>query len=178
MFIFIFLLAYCALLKGLRRDANGLHQFLHPAIHSDASSTAQKPEGCLFLLQCPHRDATHRPDEWCSHPSQTGTNTSEAKELVNLRRLIMICWLTNYYNYKYMPPYIVTHIPFFLGGCFGHQKGFDVFNALDLMDNKNFLEKLKFGIGDGNLQYYLYNWKCPPMDPEKVRISFFFFLKD
>uniref|UniRef100_A0A1A8MHX2 Glycylpeptide N-tetradecanoyltransferase n=2 Tax=Nothobranchius TaxID=28779 RepID=A0A1A8MHX2_9TELE len=47
-------------------------------------------------------------------------------------------------------------------------KGFDVFNALDLMENKVFLEKLKFGIGDGNMQYYLYNWKCPPMDPEKV----------
>ncbi|WAQ94662.1 NMT1-like protein, partial [Mya arenaria] len=25
-------------------------------------------------------------------------------------------------------------------------------------NNKLFLEKLKFGIGDGNLQYYLYNW--------------------
>lgn len=49
-----------------------------------------------------------------------------------------------------------------------YQKGFDVFNALDLMENKVFLEKLKFGIGDGNLQYYLYNWKCPPMDPDKV----------
>jgi glycylpeptide N-tetradecanoyltransferase len=48
--------------------------------------------------------------------------------------------------------------------------GFDVFNDLDLMDNKQFLEKLKFGIGDGNLQYYLYNWKCPQMNPEKVRI--------
>lgn len=36
------------------------------------------------------------------------------------------------------------------------------------MENKVFLEKLKFGIGDGNLQYYLYNWKCPSMDPEKV----------
>ncbi|XP_043911055.1 glycylpeptide N-tetradecanoyltransferase 1 [Protopterus annectens] len=47
-------------------------------------------------------------------------------------------------------------------------KGFDVFNALDLMENKTFLEKLKFGIGDGNLQYYLYNWRCPPMGPEKV----------
>ncbi|KAG5854814.1 hypothetical protein ANANG_G00041760 [Anguilla anguilla] len=47
-------------------------------------------------------------------------------------------------------------------------KGFDVFNALDLMENKNFLEKLKFGIGDGNLQYYLYNWKCPSMSSEKV----------
>lgn len=48
------------------------------------------------------------------------------------------------------------------------QKGFDVFNALDLMENKAFLEKLKFGIGDGNLQYYLYNWKCPSMGAEKV----------
>ncbi|XP_010133127.1 PREDICTED: glycylpeptide N-tetradecanoyltransferase 1, partial [Buceros rhinoceros silvestris] len=46
-------------------------------------------------------------------------------------------------------------------------KGFDVFNALDLMENKTFLEKLKFGIGDGNLQYFLYNWKCPSMAPEK-----------
>lgn len=67
------------------------------------------------------------------------------------------------------------------------QKGFDVFNALDLMENKAFLEKLKFGIGDGNLQYYLYNWKCPSMDPDKVgscfltklsanSVFFFFFL--
>lgn len=39
------------------------------------------------------------------------------------------------------------------------------------MENKTFLEKLKFGIGDGNLQYYLYNWKCPSMGSEKV---FFF----
>lgn len=48
------------------------------------------------------------------------------------------------------------------------QNGFDVFNSLDLMDNKQFLERLKFGIGDGNLQYYLYNWKCPSMTPQKV----------
>ncbi|KAI5640545.1 glycylpeptide N-tetradecanoyltransferase [Phthorimaea operculella] len=46
--------------------------------------------------------------------------------------------------------------------------GFDVFNALDLMDNKEFLEPLKFGIGDGNLQYYLYNWRCPSMPPNKI----------
>ena len=49
--------------------------------------------------------------------------------------------------------------------------GFDVFNALDLMNNKDFLEKLKFGIGDGNLQYYLYNWKCPYMEPHQVSFS-------
>ena len=46
-----------------------------------------------------------------------------------------------------------------------------MFNALDLMENKEFLEKLKFGIGDGNLQYYLYNWKCPYMEPTKVSSS-------
>jgi len=45
---------------------------------------------------------------------------------------------------------------------------FDVFNALDLMDNKECLEKLKFGIGDGNLQYYLYNWRCPAMNTQQV----------
>ena len=48
------------------------------------------------------------------------------------------------------------------------QDGFDVFNALDLMENKSFLEKLKFGIGDGNLQYYLYNWRCKTMEPHQV----------
>ncbi|XP_037076562.1 glycylpeptide N-tetradecanoyltransferase 1-like [Pollicipes pollicipes] len=47
-------------------------------------------------------------------------------------------------------------------------EGFDVFNALDLMENKTFLEPLKFGIGDGNLQYYLYNWKCPSMEPKQI----------
>jgi len=48
------------------------------------------------------------------------------------------------------------------------KEDFDVFNALDLMENKSFLENLKFGIGDGNLQYYLYNWRCPSMTPEKM----------
>ena len=43
-----------------------------------------------------------------------------------------------------------------------------MFNALDLMDNTEFLEKLKFGVGDGNLQYYLYNWRCPGMTPKKI----------
>ena len=53
------------------------------------------------------------------------------------------------------------------------QMGFDVFNALDLMDNNDFLLKLKFGVGDGFLQYYLYNWKCPHMDTNQVRESSF-----
>lgn len=48
------------------------------------------------------------------------------------------------------------------------QLNFDVFNALDLMENGEFLEPLKFGVGDGNLQYYLYNWRCPSMTPNKI----------
>jgi len=38
--------------------------------------------------------------------------------------------------------------------------GFDVFNALDVMDNSaELLRELRFGIGDGHLQYYVYNWR-------------------
>ena len=35
----------------------------------------------------------------------------------------------------------------------------DVFNALDIFENTKFLKDLKFGEGDGNLRYYLYNWR-------------------
>ncbi len=80
---------------------------------------------------------------------------------------------------------------------------FDVFNALNVMENDVFLKNLKFGtcrpaahrsapleplvltvccvlcrvarcrcggagIGDGHLQYYLYNWRCPEMQPKDV----------
>lgn len=47
--------------------------------------------------------------------------------------------------------------------------GFDVFNALDIMENAQFMKDLKFGIGDGHLQYYLYNWKvAKPLLPSQV----------
>jgi len=45
---------------------------------------------------------------------------------------------------------------------------FDVFNALDIMHNSEFLKELKFGIGDGHLQYYMYNWKCRAIKAEEV----------
>jgi len=51
---------------------------------------------------------------------------------------------------------------------FANQRGFDVFNALNVMENDNFLKELKFGIGDGYLQYYLYNWKCPKIEPSGI----------
>jgi len=40
---------------------------------------------------------------------------------------------------------------------------FDVFNALTLMDSVPVLQDLKFGVGDGHLNYYLYNWRTAPM---------------
>lgn len=51
---------------------------------------------------------------------------------------------------------------------FARNRGSDVLNALDVMDNKEFLDQLKFGGGDGNLQYYVYNWKCPGIEPNEV----------
>lgn len=40
---------------------------------------------------------------------------------------------------------------------------FDVFNALSLMDNALFLEQQKFGPGDGQLHYYLFNYLARPI---------------
>lgn len=40
---------------------------------------------------------------------------------------------------------------------------FDVFNALSLMDNALFLEQQKFGGGDGQLHYYLFNYRLNPI---------------
>ena len=48
--------------------------------------------------------------------------------------------------------------------------GADCVNALDVMDNQAVFEPLKFGLGDGYLQYYVYNWKCQSMNPDKVGI--------
>ena len=48
--------------------------------------------------------------------------------------------------------------------------GYDVYNALDLMENTQFLEQLKFGVGDGNLNYYLFNWKCPKLEASQIAL--------
>ncbi|KKK25234.1 peptide N-myristoyl transferase (Nmt1) [Aspergillus rambellii] len=43
------------------------------------------------------------------------------------------------------------------------QAQFDVFNALTLHHNPLFLEPLKFGAGDGQLHFYLYNYRTAPI---------------
>lgn len=50
------------------------------------------------------------------------------------------------------------------------QKNFDVFNALDILENEQVLKELKFGVGDGNLHYYLYNWRIPELKPSQIGI--------
>jgi glycylpeptide N-tetradecanoyltransferase len=48
-------------------------------------------------------------------------------------------------------------------------KGYDVFNSLDILQNIDFLKDLKFGQGDGFLQYYLYNWRvATDLTPQQV----------
>jgi len=51
---------------------------------------------------------------------------------------------------------------------FAKQEDFDVYNCLNIMENESILKDLKFAVGDGHLQYYIYNWKCPMLPPKKV----------
>lgn len=47
--------------------------------------------------------------------------------------------------------------------------GFDVLNCLNLMDNQeDVLNALKFGAGDGQLRFYLYNWKTRLLNPREI----------
>lgn len=50
------------------------------------------------------------------------------------------------------------------------QKGFDVFNALDIMENNEVMNELKFGVGDGNLHFYFFNWRVPEFDPSQIGV--------
>jgi len=47
---------------------------------------------------------------------------------------------------------------------------FDVFNCLDIMNNAEMLEELKFGSGDGTLHYYLYNYWVNDLKPTDLGI--------
>lgn len=49
--------------------------------------------------------------------------------------------------------------------------GFDVFNAIDILDHSTVLEKLKFGRGDGGLNYYLFNYALHSIAPKEVGIT-------
>ena len=42
---------------------------------------------------------------------------------------------------------------------YAKKNDYDVFNCLFISDNNTFLEKLGFKQGDGNLNFYMYNWQ-------------------
>jgi glycylpeptide N-tetradecanoyltransferase len=48
--------------------------------------------------------------------------------------------------------------------------GADVVNALDVLDNTDFTDVLKFVDGDGSLNYYLYNYAVPTIPPREMAI--------
>ena len=47
---------------------------------------------------------------------------------------------------------------------------FDVYNCLDIMENKTVFKDLLFGLGDGKLKYYFYNFVCPDTKPEDLSL--------
>ncbi|UKK02363.2 glycylpeptide N-tetradecanoyltransferase 1 [Theileria orientalis] len=53
---------------------------------------------------------------------------------------------------------------------FAKQKEYDVFNSLDLMQNRHVFEDLKFGMGDGDLHYYMFNYRVPPLNSSEIGI--------
>ena len=50
---------------------------------------------------------------------------------------------------------------------------FDVFNALDIMDNAKAFQACKFKEGTGVLNYYLYNYTCPELAPQQLAAVMF-----
>lgn len=50
------------------------------------------------------------------------------------------------------------------------QQNFDVYNALNIMENESVFNDLLFGKGDGSLKYYFYNYSCPEIEPKELAI--------
>lgn len=50
------------------------------------------------------------------------------------------------------------------------QQNFDVYNALNIMENESVFNDLLFGKGDGSLKYYFYNYACPEIQPKELAI--------
>ena len=51
------------------------------------------------------------------------------------------------------------------------QNGYDVMNCLDLnLNDPQILTDLQFGIGDGKLHYYFFNWRVRSMEPKDLGV--------
>lgn len=80
-----------------------------------------------------------------------------------VHKVLNVAYLFYYFHTK-------TDLKALIKDCLiaGKKKDFDVFNCLELMENKVFIEDLLFGPGDGTLHYYLYNWKCKAVEQPDV----------
>jgi len=72
-----------------------------------------------------------------------------------------------YYTVATTTPFLTLYTDLLI---LARDNGADVFNALDVMDNSEIFntKELIFGKGDGNLNYYVFNWKCTGIEPSGV----------
>jgi glycylpeptide N-tetradecanoyltransferase len=127
---------------------------LHPEFNKDELAHWMLPrEGVVYSFV--RENATGEVTDVCSFyalPSSILGNTKH-----NLLRAA--------YSYWNVATTVPLHELLYDALIYAKGYDFDVFNALNVMDNEAFLKELKFGVGDGFLQYYLYNWKCPKLEP-------------
>lgn len=67
--------------------------------------------------------------------------------------------------------YKLTYVDL-MNDCLTLAKSFnaDVFNALDIVTNADVFKDCKFCQGDGQLQYYLYNWRTAEVSPKDIGV--------
>jgi glycylpeptide N-tetradecanoyltransferase len=72
------------------------------------------------------------------------------------------------YCYYYVPGPIPAEMLIYNMLVMAKQEGVDVFNALNIAGNENWLKALKFESGNGRLSYYCHNLMCPQLVPKDI----------
>jgi glycylpeptide N-tetradecanoyltransferase len=75
-----------------------------------------------------------------------------------------------YVFYYFARPAVLTDIARACMEVAHHEYGADVINCLDIMDNKELIQSLRFVDGDGFLHYYAYNYWYKLTKPEEMAI--------
>ncbi|KAG7574848.1 Myristoyl-CoA:protein N-myristoyltransferase C-terminal [Arabidopsis suecica] len=116
-------------------DENDVRHWLLPREHVVYSYLVVSPE-------------SHDVTDFCSFYSVPATITNRKYKTVECAY--------SYYNVA-----TVTSLPKLMNDALivSKQKGFDVFYALDVMQNETFLKELRFNPKDSPLHYYLYNYR-------------------
>lgn len=88
---------------------------------------------------------------------QLPTQALQHQELINIM-----------YMYYYAPKVNSVKVIIAMALKMAKEMGADVFNALDIMQNPETFEDLKFGRGDGLLHYYFYNYRADHLTEKDV----------